>query len=357
MTNCWPDDTQVLLFKAAFAGPDARAALDAWRSRVDLDRLEPASTRLLPLLRWRLTGERADEPLRTVLQEAAARAADRNAVLLDALCEAMRLLHAHGVDTLVLKGAGLIAAGVMPEAGRRMADADLLVPDTQALAARDILRGAGWRFEGRIDADLVTVRHAVAVRSPSGQPLDLHWHVLPECATPGADSAFWQAAVAVRLRDVETRVLGPADMLLHACVHGLGWSISPPIRWVSDAWLVIDSAGPALDWERLVTQAEQRMLVLPVADALRYLRTTFDAPVPDWVTHRLAQAAVPGWALAEHRVKMRPRTFTRQVMFHWFLHRRLRSSGTWLGDLASMPAYVKRRWPSRTTPAPKARTL
>jgi hypothetical protein len=111
-------------------------------------------------------------------------------------------------------------------------------------------------------------------------------------------------------------------MLLHTCVHGLQWSIVPPVRWVADACHLLRRAP--IDWMRLVDHASERMLVLPLRDGLAYLRSAMQADVPDDVLDRLTHVAVPDWARAEHRIRMQPRSLPRQIRYHWLQHRRLR---------------------------------
>lgn len=343
-SDCWPTADHVRLIRAALAdGPMAGRALEDWRARVDVRALDRPSQRLLPLLHGRLHEHAADDPLAVRIEESFERARDRNRVLMATAAEAVGILRAEGIDSVLLKGMAMIARGYMTEGGRPMADCDLLVPTAQALAARDALVRRGWRLVGRLDRDLLPLRHATAMTSPTGQSLDLHWHVLPECCEPGADDDFWSAAVPATLGGTATATLCPTDMFLHACVHGLSWSIAAPVRWVTDTLLMLRS-GDEIDWHRLAGQAERRILVLPILDALRYLRDVFDAPVPAWIEPRLASAPLPRWADGEHRVKMRRRTRQRQILFHWFLHRRLRGSGTLLGDLLTAPAYARRRW-------------
>jgi hypothetical protein len=232
-----------------------------------------------------------------------------------------------------------------------MADADLLVPTRDALAARDALVAAGCRLDRRIDRHLLSVRHAVALQTPDGHSIDLHWHVLPECCAAEADAPFWRDAVPARLGAAETATLCPTDMLLHACVHGMQWSLISPIRWISDALLILEHAP--LDWARLAGEAEARVLVLPLRATLSFLATTFDAPVPPWLLQRLDDTTVPTWARAEYRVKLAPRTLRRQLLFHWLLHRRLRATDRFIGDLLTTPLYVSRRWPIGAWFAPR----
>jgi hypothetical protein len=349
MTNdCWPTADQTLLLQAALLeGEVGRRALERWRTNVVLDRLDRGSTRLLPLLYQQLLAAGTDDPLLPRLKDAYDRAAVQNHELMEMAADAIRALQASGIDSVVLKGMGLIVRGVVAPGARPMSDCDLLVPESQAIAAGETLRRAGWSLDECLNANLLSVRHAVRFSSPSGHGLDLHWHALADCCEAGADMDFWKAAEPATLNGVATHTLCAADVVLHVCVHGLRWSIVPPVRWAADALAVIRSADPHVDWERLVDQTERRMLSLPMIVTLRYLRDTLDAPVPDRVLHRVSQIPVSRRARAEHRVKMQRRTLPRQLVFHWLQHRRLQSTGTLMEDLVRFPAYARRLWESR----------
>jgi hypothetical protein len=345
--GAWPTAVQTLLLRAALLDEaPARDALDAWRARVDLggpgrpDRLDRGSRRLLALLSERAAGS----PIEARCREEYARAAAENAALMASAAGAIRRLADAGIETMLLKGLALVAAGIVSSGARPMADCDLLVRESDALAARDVLAAAGWRLEGRLDAAILNVRHGVTFRNAAGQQIDLHWHVLAECCEPGSDRAFWDASVPAAMGDVATRTLSATDMVLHACVHGVRWSIVPPVRWAADALSVMRAAGDRLDWTRLAAEGERRLVVPALVATLGYLRTSLDAPVPPAILARLEGAPVPAWVQAEYRLKLRPRSRARQAKYHWYLHRRLSAAPTVAGAAWRFPAYLWRRF-------------
>ena len=66
MTSCWPTTDQELLLRACLrTGTDAVDAWRRWRSRIDLDDVDDASFRLLPLLYRTLATLREDATLET----------------------------------------------------------------------------------------------------------------------------------------------------------------------------------------------------------------------------------------------------------------------------------------------------
>jgi hypothetical protein len=102
----WPNPDQTLLLRAAvLPAPQARAAWQALRPRVDLARLDRASLRLLPLLDANLRRHGIDDSLGDALALAREQAAARNRTLFQGGRRLLATLADAGIDTLMLKGA------------------------------------------------------------------------------------------------------------------------------------------------------------------------------------------------------------------------------------------------------------
>jgi hypothetical protein len=112
--------------------------------------------------------------------------------------------------------------------------------------------------------------------------------VLWESCHEQADHSFWAHSVPIEMGGIQTRALGPADQLLHVCVHGARWTPLPPLRWVADALLVMRRAGDALDWGYFLEQAQRLRVTLPLRDTLSYLRQHFATDIPAGVVAALA---------------------------------------------------------------------
>ncbi len=342
---CWPTTEQWLLLRAALLqGPDAIRAWREWRERVDPDALGTASSALLPLLCRNVRAHGSDDPPPAWMRDLRRRAWAENADRLNALAALLRLLHAEGIETLVLKGAALVVA-YYPDLGlRSMSDVDVLVPRVRVGAAMARLREEGWRPVGRSARSrtpemTIAVSHAHAFTGPSGQQLDLHWHVFPECCDADADLDFWADARTIEIDGVTTRMLSPTDQLLHVCVHGTRWSHVQPVRWVADAMMVL--ARERIDWDRLVGQAGRRGLVCPIRDTLRLLSEMLGAPIPAAVLVTLRDARVTAFERVEYALQTRAPgllgTLPVLVCHHW---RRTRAGGLWK-SLAALPGLVK----------------
>src|SRR5205823_14371625 len=127
------------------------------------------------------------------------------------------------------------------------------------------------------------------------------WHATYAWCWPGADDELWASARPFELGGRSLLALAACDELLVACVHGCLANMIAPIRWVTDAVMLMQSAP--MPWETVVERARALLVEPHLARALGYLRARFDAPVPDWVLTALGQR--------------RPGYFER----HWFVSR------------------------------------
>jgi hypothetical protein len=322
-SSCWPTPEQELLLAACLRpGAEAVAAWRRWRGRVDLDDVDNASFRLLPLLYRRLVQHGvADADLarlagvyrwhwvRTQLQlRAATRVLDR--------------LAAAGVPTLVVKG-GAVGPRYYGEHGvRPMDDLDVVVPPAHAEQALALLREDGWTSRRPDVAQRLRFRHSADLQHPDGGAVDLHWHVFNEfTGARDEGAACWDTAEPLRLAGRDTRALAPTDELLLACSHGLRWSPVAPIRWLADVASICASAGDRLDGERLRRSAGARDLVTPVAETAGWLRDALGTTLPPALDAmvRVRPRRRDRWA---HRVRMAPHRAGQRLALHTLLFAR-----------------------------------
>ncbi len=76
------------------------------------------------------------------------------------------------------------------------------------------------------------------------------------------------------------------------CVHG-ALSVPPAIRWVADAMAILEHDGTAIDWPRLMADAEEEGYGPTLEDRLRVLADLFGAPIPEQVLSGMAQVNRP----------------------------------------------------------------
>jgi hypothetical protein len=88
-------------------------------------------------------------------------------------------------------------------------------------------------------------------------------------------------------------MLSPSDNLLHVC--GQAWYSAQrfSLRWVGDAWFIIERHRN-LDWDLLLDTARRSHLVEPLSVMLGYLAEDLGANIPSSFLQRLFAAASKG---------------------------------------------------------------
>ncbi len=309
--GCWPTKLQELLLQASVLR--GKAAVDAWRqwkATVDLDRIDPGSRRLFPLAYRNLSTQGLRDPLLNMFGWVYRSTQSGNQRIFARMSDILNSFHHAGIPTLLLKGAALTVRHYKDYGLRPMVDFDILIPTAQTEDVLKFLLTKGWapapRSPEAFTRSYRQVAHGHAFQGHSGWEFDLHWHVLDECCEPDADEDFWNGAIRLDLDGVPTALLNPADQLLHVCVHGVRWNDIPPLRWVADAITVIHASQHALDWDRVIIQAEKRRLILPMRATLNYLRTLLEAPIPSGVMERLGNLPTSRLEHFEYEYKTRP---------------------------------------------------
>jgi Uncharacterised nucleotidyltransferase len=338
-----PTSAQLLVLHAALDRDDeqARAAWGRWRRGVDFDDVDHGSTRLLPLVYRRLGPDAFDAEVVGRLKGLYRRSWSRNQLLFKRAAEAIELLGAVGIETLVTKGASLALLFYGDVGVRPMDDVDVLVPIERTGEAISALAAAGWSPDKEDPATWAQVHHSLGFAGPREGEVDLHWFSLWQ---PASDRELWAASVPMELAGTGTRAPSAADQLLLACVHGTPWSPLPPFRWIADAVTVIRTGGEQLDWGRLVAEAERRRLTVATSAALAYLREEFGAEVPGAALRQLRAAPTSRHERAAFRAAGRPDSPLRTLRMAWDRYRRLRDLDTGAPRPDGFPDFARRFW-------------
>jgi hypothetical protein len=345
--GCWPTHLQELLLKAAlFRGPEAAGFFAEWEQAVGFDRLDEGSYRMLPLLGNNLLAQGVEHPMIGRLKGVHRRAWYENQMLFRSLEPVLQRLSAAGIECMLLKGAALVLQYYHDAGLRPMRDLDVLVREDQAAEAVRLLRDDGWRvlteWPGELTESFRRFRHAIALEHKSGRQLDLHWHVLYDCCRKGADDDFWAASVPVELHGVPLRGLAPSDQFLHVCVHGVEWNEVAPIRWIADAVTVLRQSAE-LDWERILRQIERRRLAPRMRDAMHYLASKMEAPIPENVLRRLDSLPVTRAETLEYQRAIRPHDLQKALDTWRAIYQRHRRSAETLNPIYFV-AFMRHYW-------------
>lgn len=347
----FPTREQELLLRAALLqGEPALRAWQNWKVHVNLEQgLDTGSYRLLPLLYRNLQILDVADPLMGKLKGTYHKAWYRNQMLFHTIADVLRLFHAAGIETMILKGAALTLLYYKDYGLRPLSDFDVLVPTVKRGAAIDVLTQAGWKpllrpLEKLTDA-VLDVWHGWGFENVRRHQFDLHWHVLRQCRYPNADDDFWADAVPVQVADVPTRTLNQADQLLHVCVHGAEWNGVPPLRWIADATVILNASHSEVEWSRLIAQAEKRRLILPLRRALTYLSDSFGVAIPAHILMEMDKVRVSDVERKLHNAVTANSAWLGPLPALWYRHLfdlEVTGETNWAKTLVGFPRYLLR---------------
>jgi hypothetical protein len=305
-----PSPLETELLRAALLdGESAIAAYRRWAAQVDVDSLDGGSQRMLPLLASNLGRLGVEDELIPALHGHRRQSLAANAHTIAGTREALRALAAAGIETLVLKGAALVASGLCELSLRPIGDVDVLVRPQDRAAAIDVLVAEGWEtniYPSWYVRRTLYREHPAWVWSRDRAQLDLHWSALHLVRDPAAETPLWQRAMATDIGGVPVLVPSIEDQAMQAWLHAAEHNPVPPLRWVADAVTAIDARDGAFDWDHCVEAAIAQRTIAQTRAALDYLASKLDKPVPSGVLARLRQERVTRLERREHAARNRP---------------------------------------------------
>lgn len=281
-----------LLRACLWSGAPARDAWACWQQAVGaperaIKENVSGVKSLLPLLHDGLhrSGGGADPSLSAALSAAALAETLRYESSATIGTRAFDALAETDVPFLLLKGTALAVTAYPTTTLRHSHDIDVLI------RAHDLDRATGaLRRAGFVDAERRLGIGTARMRDASGLPLALHDRLyrVPYYTPPLAD--MWARAQRCDFAGRALLTLSAADHLVHICGHASCAASRDGLKWVADAWYVIER-NPHLDWEILLHTVRASRLALPLAMLLHYLAVDLEAPIPVWVLDRLSSAA------------------------------------------------------------------
>jgi len=196
----------------------------------------------------------------------------------------------HGIQTLLLKGAGLAYTAYPSFADRPMGDIDLLVRPGDARRAWSLLQKHGWSLAEGVEAERFTGHHHLPPLFQEGRTfrLEIHDALLPEeHPFQFATESLWTRSLKVAVKGRQLTVPDPMHQLWHVCVHfawshGMTWGSWRTLR---DCAALIERGR--LDWAEFVRLAKESRAATCCFWTLRLARRFAGAPVPDHVLKSL----------------------------------------------------------------------
>jgi hypothetical protein len=250
---------------------------------------------LVPLLYFQLNRVAADQspPLQLKqLRDRSQSNAALNVLLAGELVRLLELFEANQIPAVPYKGPA-IGVGIYGNlALRQFADLDILVPAADVWQATELLIAEGYRahftIPPRKQASFIRLGYVrLFNHETEATTVELHWRLAPRFFGAQFDtSTLSQRARRLELQGTKVRVPAPEDLILMLCIHGAKdcWE---KLEWVCGLAELIRS-GPDVDWQRVLSHAQEIHCRKIVALGLRLAHELLAAPVPAGVLDQLS---------------------------------------------------------------------
>lgn len=285
-----PDSEKTLLLKAClFSGEAGRFAWQAWPGRKNRLAGETGGVQNLRGLLLSAVQRNdivLDSESLTYLRTAYVKEELRLQIYNGVLRQVLSKISDAGIQVVVLKGAALAETVYDKPALRHCHDIDLLVRDRDMQQATALLREVGFKAANSPDSGI----HHRRFEHESRLPLEMHSRLFQSSYYDPFLDEIWGRIQRRVIAAVSTYTLAPEHNLFHVCGHASYSRRAQSLRWVSDAWFLIDR-HPNLDWDRLLHCARQSRMALSLYVTLRYLAENLQAPIPAAFLGRLSDAA------------------------------------------------------------------
>lgn len=216
----------------------------------------------------------------------------------DRLTKLLTLYAAHGIDVLLLKGAGVAHSAYARPTERPMGDIDLLLRKDEAMRAWELALANGWKRRGDVpeQRSYAEHQHLPPLEDPDGLQigLELHtalftrqapFHLPPE--------QLWEGARRLTVGGQPAFVASAEDQLLHAALH-FAWSHEMTFgafRTLRDIERIL--AASPIDWPAIVRKARAARGGTCCYWTFRLARDLTGVSVPTDVMEQLAPRLPP----------------------------------------------------------------
>ncbi len=297
--------------------PDEPAAthLDGWCRSTDLDLVDPATHRLLPLLYRRLADLGMSPPEFNRLRGVYRKTWYRNQRHLEAVKRAADVLIEAQIELTLVRGLAL-ALGPYRELGLRMMDAARVVVEPERITTSiDLLTNAGFAVDGRVG--LPGYGLPTILVHQSGGRIDIREFVYGPGWSGKLEEPVGNHRISLPHDGLQVGTLAPSDSIAVATAFGLSVPMSQ-YQCLIDLAMLTRQADPADEWTDLINDYQDTPLAVPIGEAFG----VFADEIPGALTS----------AARELTDKMRP---TRRQHLEFWSHRRGRR-------FARLPAWYRR---------------
>ena len=188
--------------------------------------------------------------------------------------DVIRTLASASIPAVLLKGAALAETCYKNPSLQHAHYLDILIMNHDLNRAVKTLSRHTFTSAG-----IATCSGGVELVHESGLPLVLHRRLFRFPFYSVDMDKIWERSRTEMICGVPTRVLCPTDNCFHVCGSIFDLKPHESLRWVCDAWFLLQRY-PNLDWKLLMECAQESRMLFPLMVTASYLHESLNAPIP-----------------------------------------------------------------------------
>jgi len=220
----------------------------------------------------------------------------RNTLVLGQIKEAQNALREKGAGFILLKGTSLISTVYKDLGIRAFADIDILVKEKDLSILKDAFKQLGYTLMKEEKVGLLEEFGAgeLLFRKNGFPHFDVHWNLsfyerFRNIISFDNDK-IWSESVRVRFDDTDFTILSPETQILYIAAHlalaHLFWNYK--LVGFFDIASLIKSYINHINWDKLIKDATDVRIKVPVYYVLKFTQQLFDVSLPYGVLKRLS---------------------------------------------------------------------
>jgi hypothetical protein len=252
-----------------------------------MDSLDLGSQRMLPLVIHNL-GEQT-HPYFGFLLGTRKNYWVRNKQIEHKALQIQKFLEQHGIPSMQIKGLDLATRFYENISHRPMNDGDILIPFQFRKKAIELAEaGLFGNKPNTFGLKIKNFVHAIHLDFEGKIHIDLHWNIFREYTyMPGSCDFIWQNATKETKAGVTNFRMSATHALFLSLVHGRGFDVVPPFRWVADAKMIIDKSE--IDWDAFLELSKRFQFKPFLKKAFPYLVEQHEFTIPSDFLEKLSQ--------------------------------------------------------------------
>ena len=337
-------EQKLLLRACLLQGEDVLKAWQKWIKIVDIDNLNSDSNSLLPLLYRNLSTHQVNHPEITRLKGIYRSTFYKNQLLIQKITKILNSLQDANIETILLNDVAINLQYYPHLALRHIYNFDLLIRTENSSKTINILDKLGWKYSDNLLIRTV-VGNAAIFKDELGCRLSIHYPVALDAIQQNVEYNFWQEAEINKVGEISTYLLNPTNQLLQICLQAFSFLQPTGAVWVADAMMILNSSGDKIDWNKLITQAKKRQIVLPVKNTLPLLDEILDTSLPPAILQEIKQLPISKLEEKEYQIiNSKTYSFLGTFLSRYYVYSRLVSNSNAQLNLIEFTKYLQAVW-------------